>query len=103
MMNKLLTLLIFTTLLGCATHQTSVVVSDNYNQEADQTTLTIVPHGNINIPGKWTKTSYNAVSRQHFFENKDSITIAVTKNPKDQYPFYQKDLSDKEFTTQYYL
>jgi len=83
------------------TAQTSMVVTDSYNEEKNQTTLTLLPYGNIVIPDKWAKVSYNNVSKQHFFKNSDSITIAVTKNPKKNYPFFKKKQTDKNFVTEF--
>jgi hypothetical protein len=89
-------------LFSCATTQESIVVSDRYDEGADATILTLIPYGTIEIPGEWTKTKYNEISRQHFFMNKDSVLIAVTKNPKAKYPFYTDSISDKEFAVDFY-
>ncbi|GAB5556829.1 MAG: hypothetical protein SchgKO_10420 [Schleiferiaceae bacterium] len=102
MKQKLLILLMVGLVIGCSTTKTTTLISDDYNQEKNVTTLTILPHGHIVIPGKWTKTSYNEVSRQHFFVNEDSITIAVAKNPQDKYPFYQESMTDQEFVRKFY-
>jgi hypothetical protein len=88
-------------LTSCKTTQTSMVIADSYDEKNNQTTLTIIPYGNIVLPDKWTKTSYNQVSRQHFFNNNDSTTIAVTKNPKNKYPFFNPDKTDSEFVTDF--
>lgn len=74
-----------------------MLVSDAYDKESDQTSLTLLPYWTIPILGEWTKTSYNEVSRQHFFIDKDSTSIAVTKNPQEKYPFYRDTLTDIEF------
>lgn len=74
-----------------------MIIADSYDQKKDQTTLIILPYGNIVIPKKWTKKSYNQISRQHFFTNNDSTTIAVTKNPKNKYSFYKSNQTDSEF------
>lgn len=84
-------------LTSCKTPQTSVIAADSFDEENNQTSLTLLPYGTIVIPGKWTKTSYNQVSKQHFFTNNDSTTLAVTKNPKDKYPFYKPDQTVSEF------
>lgn len=78
-----------------------MIIADDYDEKQNQTTLTLLPYGNIVIPGKWTKTSYNQVSRQHFFTNNDSTTVAVTKNSKEKYPFFKSIQSDKEFVTDF--
>jgi len=63
--------------------------------------LIILPYGNINIPDRWKKTDYNPVSKQYFFRNSDSTTIAIAKNPKEKYPFYKADQSDKIFIAEF--
>jgi len=79
-----------------------MIVADSYDQDKNVTTLTLLPYGNIDIPGQWTKTKYNAVSRQHFFLDKDSTSIAVTKNPQEKYPFDSDSLTDKEFAIKFF-
>ena len=89
-------------LLSCKTQQTIVLTSETYDKTSDITTLIQIPYGNINIPGKWIKYSYNNSSRQTLFKNKDSITIAVTKIPKNKYSFYKVDQSEKDFVNEFY-
>lgn len=86
-------------LSACASSWTSVLVEDHYDVGMDRTVLVVVPYGNISLPGKWTKTSYNDVSRQHFFSNGDSTTVAVAKQPREKYPFYAAGQSDPQFVT----
>lgn len=93
--------LLLVVLTSCKTTQTSMIIADNYDEKNNQTTLTLLPYGNIVIPNKWTKTSYNQVSRQHFFTNNDSTTVAVTKNPKDKYPFFKPNQTDIKFGTDF--
>jgi len=99
-LNIVIGLLIFV-LTSCKTTQTSMIIADSYDEKKNQTTLTLLPYGNINLPDKWTKTSYNQVSKQHFFTNNDSTTVAVTKNPKDKYPFFKPNQTDNEFVTDF--
>lgn len=89
-------------LIGCSTTKTSMLIGDTYDKEKDETSLILMPYGNINIPGKWTKTQYNEVSRQHFFINQDSVSIAVTKNPQNKYPFYESDMNEKQFIDKFF-
>lgn len=91
--------LIIVVLTSCRTTQTSMIIADSYDEKKNQTTLTLLPYGNIVIPAKWTKTSYNQVSRQHFFTNNDSTTVAVTKNQRNKYPFFEPNQTDCEFVT----
>lgn len=84
-------------LSACASSQTSLLIADSYDAEKNQTVLMVMPYGNIELPGKWTKTSYNEVSRQHFFTDGDSTTVAVAKQPREKYPFYSSAQNDAEF------
>jgi hypothetical protein len=93
--------LLIVALTSCKRTQTSMIIADCYDEKKNQTTLTLLPYGNIVLPDKWTKTSYNQVSRQHFFTNNDSTTVAVTKNPKDKYPFFKPNQTDSEFVTDF--
>lgn len=79
-----------------------MLVVDSYDQDRDVTTLTLLPYGNINIPGEWTKTSYNGVSKQHFFVDKDSTSIAIAKNPQEKYPFFSEGLTEKAFSRKFF-
>jgi hypothetical protein len=96
------TLLLFGLALSCATTNTTMIIADSYNQDKNITTLTLMPYGNIDIPGQWTKTKYDEVSRQHFFVDKDATSIAVTKNEQEKYPFYAKDDTDIQFVRKFY-
>ena len=86
-------------LSACKAAGTSMIVGSDYDESKNQTTLTLLPYGGFVIPDKWTKTSYNEVSKQHYFHNTDSTTIALAKNPKEKYPFYKSGQSDKDFLT----
>lgn len=86
-------------LTSCKTTPTNLLFADQYDKEENQTILTLLPYGNIAIPGQWTKTTYNPSSRQHFFINKDTTSIAVTKNSKEKYPFFKSNQTDYEFVT----
>ena len=87
--------------ISCKTNQTSMIVADKYDATNNQTTLTILPYGNIIIPNEWKKTSYNQVSKQHFFQNSDLTTISIAKNLKEKYPFYKTEQNDKEFVAEF--
>lgn len=100
--------LFFTTLIiliisSCGTtKQISTLHGDSYDETADKTTYILVPYGNVEIPGKWKRTTYNQVSRQQFFTNTDSATIAIAKNPKEKYPFYIETKADSVLVTDFY-
>ena len=76
-------------LISCKTTQTNLIITDNYDSEKNLTTLSILPYGDIVIPNQWVKTDYNRVNLRHFFENNDSTTIAVSKNPKNKHPIFK--------------
>lgn len=86
-------------LTSCKTTATSVIYGDSYDDKKNQTVMVIIPYGNITIPGKWTKTHYSQTSRQTFFINSDSTTLAIAKAPKEKYPVYKPNQTDKEFVT----
>jgi hypothetical protein len=88
-------------LISCKTAQTTMIVGDSYDKNTNQTTLTLLPYGNITFPDKWVKTNYIQESRQHFFKNLDSTELAVTKNPREKYPFFKKEQTDKDFTSEF--
>jgi hypothetical protein len=50
--------LLLLVLTSCKTTQTSMIIADSYDEKKNQTTLTLLPYGNIVFPDKWTKTSY---------------------------------------------
>ncbi|MFD1467232.1 hypothetical protein ACFQ48_03270 [Hymenobacter caeli] len=97
--NLLAVALLFFASISCKTAQTNMIVADSYDQNKKQTTLILFPYGNMVLPDKWTKISFNQVSRQHFFKNADSTTVGVAKNPKSKYPFYAANQTEEEFTT----
>lgn len=80
-----LTLLVLMT--NCASHRTSTLVGGEYNEIKNETDYFVIPYGSVTIPGKWRKTNYNSVSRQQFFQNSDSLIIAIAFNRFDNYEF----------------
>lgn len=98
---SMLTVLLFLT--NCANQKTSTVVGGDYNESKHETDYFVLPYGSAKLPGKWGKTSYNSVSRQQFFRNKDSITIAISFGRIDKYEF-NSDGSKKgyEFVEAFY-
>jgi hypothetical protein len=94
-----------TTLLyvGCqSTKSVSTIISDKYDSPTNQTTFEKFPLGSVKIPGKWTKTSYNEVSRQHFFKNVDSVFVAIAINLNTHYPFFVKGMTDSASVIAFY-
>ncbi|MFA7446722.1 MAG: hypothetical protein WCY89_12320 [Flavobacteriaceae bacterium] len=87
--------------ISCKTNKTSMLISDNYDESKNQTTLMLFPYGNIVFPDKWTKTDFNQSSKQHIFTNNNSTTLAIAKNPKEKYPFFKTELTDKEFVADF--
>jgi hypothetical protein len=80
----------------------STIESDFYEAKTNKTTFTKLPFGSISMPGKWTKVSYNAVSKQHNFKNADSILTAVAINRASSYPFYKAGMSSNELVKALY-
>ena len=74
-------------LTNCATTWTSTIVGGEYNASKNVTDYFVIPYGSVSIPGEWTKTNYNSVSKQQFFQNRDSIIIAIAFNRFDKYEF----------------
>ena len=102
MKNKILfflTIIVFT--ISCKSNKISMIISDRYDSKKNETTLTLLPFGNIIIPNEWKKTSFNEVSRQHFFQDSRLNTISVAKNLKEKYPFYKETQTDKEFVNEF--
>lgn len=96
-------LIIIGILISCIpTKSTSVLYSDSYDKKNDWTSVTILPYGEVKIQGKWTKTSYNSSSRQHYFKNIDSVTFAVAINPWEKYEFYKQGMTPNQFVKAYY-
>jgi hypothetical protein len=79
----------------------SMIFSTTYDKKKDQTVQVMLPHGNIGIPGQWEKTSYNQVSKQHFFKNGDSTILSVSKNPANKYPFFKAAFSDQQLVSEF--
>jgi hypothetical protein len=87
---------------SCKTRQTTMLISDSYDEENDITSLLLFPYGNIDIPGKWIKTNYNETSKQHYFKNNDSTSIAVALNPVYKYPFHIDNLNNEQWVNEFY-
>lgn len=88
---------------GCAAQKASTIIGGDYNESKNQTDYFVLPFGSVSLPGKWVKTKYNNISKQQFFKNADSITIAIAFNPIDGYEF-NTDNSKKgvEFVNAFY-
>lgn len=88
--NKIIVILVGFVFFGCAPSTwTSTIYSDNYDKQANTTTVTLSPYGVVKIPGKWLKTRESNVSGQHFFisQDKDSVTVAVAFMLWNRYEF----------------
>jgi hypothetical protein len=74
-------------LASCATQRASTTSGSEYDQVKNVTNYFVLPYGTVSLPGKWEKKHYNATSRQQFFTNADSISVAIAFNRYDQYEF----------------
>ncbi|MCW3785424.1 hypothetical protein [Plebeiibacterium sediminum] len=87
-LNNLITLfIVITVFIGCATQRTSTIVGGEYNEAKNETDYFVFPYGSVKIPGKWEKTKYNSNSRQQYFQNQDSVLIAIALGKIDKYEF----------------
>ena len=88
---------------GCVSQRTSTIVGCEYNKSKNQTDYFVIPYGNVSIPGEWIRKNYNSQSRQQFFKNSESVTIAISFSGYDKYEF-NKDRSKKgyDFVTAFY-
>ncbi len=101
-------LLIITVILfnSCCTSRNaeSTITDVNYDKDKNVTEYLVFPYGEVLIPGKWTKSNYNRVSRQQFFINEDStITIAVVLGRTEKYEFNKNnDFKGYSFVNKFY-
>lgn len=100
----IITVIAATIISACASTGTSIIYGDNYDKASDQTTVTIFPYGNVRVPGKWTKTSYNNISGQYFFIGPDSVCIAIALQPWDKYEFAHgnPEVTPENFVRRFY-
>lgn len=95
--------IVISLLVACnANKSVSIIVSDVYDSKNDITTFSKLPFGSCKLPGKWTKSSYNETSKQYFFKNKDTVSVAISINRNRQYPFYKENLKNNEFINLFY-
>jgi len=88
---------------GSANRAISTIIGGDYNAKTNTTEYFVIPLGQVSIPGKWEKTSFDRVSRQQFFSNDESIDIAVSFAPCDHFEFNQGGaLKGYEFLDAYY-
>ena len=107
-MKKILTTLsVILFLTNCAVQKTvsgrQTLESINYHEEENKTDYSVFPYGKASIPGKWGKTSYNNVSKQQIFANKDSVPLAISFNPCNKFEFnYNGTKKGFEFLKAFY-
>ena len=75
----------------------TTITGDTYNKKLNQTTLVLIPYGNVTFQGKWKKIRGTESSKQHFFRDADSTVLSIAKVPQNSYPFYEKGLDDQSF------
>lgn len=88
---------------SCSSSRTSYIISCEYDKSKNVTYYSKFPLGSVNIPGEWQQTTYNSTSKQQYFINKDSVTIAIAIVSTNGFEFNQ-DNSRKgfEFTKSFY-
>lgn len=86
---RLLLSLLIATVSSCGSAQraTSTIVGGDYDAKKNITEYFVQPYGQVSIPGKWDKTTYNSSSRQQFFTNKESVQLAISFGPCNKYEF----------------
>jgi len=98
-----LTILIMIFMFGCfPSRYVQYIESCYYDSIKNITRFNRLPLGYVEIPGNWNKTSYNNVSKQQFFRNIDSVSLAVAFWPEDQYGFYKRGETDMTFLNDFY-
>jgi len=105
-MKRLLSLITLFTIIisSCATTKdSSTLQGESYDEKTNTTTYILVPYGNVEIPGKWEQTTYNKVSRQQFFVNNESASLAISKGPKEKYPFYDVKREGFDVVNDFYV
>ena len=80
----LATALLFT---SCASNKSSTIVGGEYNEANNTTEYFVLPYGSVSLPGKWEKGNYVSVSKQQFFKNQDSISVAIAFGRDDSFEF----------------
>lgn len=89
-LNCSFTVLILVFASACATQKkvgSSTIIGGEYHEESNSTEYFVVPGGKVNIPGRWKKTTYVANSKQQFFTNIDSLTLAISFTQANKYEF----------------
>src|SRR5690606_824847 len=104
--NRYVMVLLAVLFLSCASNKntSSVLYSDNYDKNKDETSVMIFPYGQVTIPGKWRQTRYSPISGQYFFSRGDATQFAVALQPWDQYEFSQDnpEVNRENFVRKFY-
>ena len=82
-----LSILILLTGCGSSKQATSTIVGGDYDAAKNVTEYFVFPYGSVSLPGKWDKWKYDQSSRQQFFRNEESVTVAVSFGPCNKYEF----------------
>ena len=95
-------ILILTSCVPQAQNST-IIVGCDYDEKADRTDYFVFPYGEVGIPGKWEKVSYNQETKQQLFEDVDSVSLAISFAPCNKYEFCTgKTETGFEFVKAYY-
>ena len=73
-----------------------------YDAKANSTTYTVLPHGNVILPGKWEAGKYAKTSRQQYFYRADTTTMIVSVGLCSSYEFGKGKVADADFINSYY-
>ncbi len=96
-------ILVTISLTSCKTKYVNTIVGCDYNKENDRTDYFVLPYGSVSIPGKWDKAHYRSSSKQQFFKNSDSVTIAVAFTVCNKFEFNTDNSKHgHEFVTEHY-
>lgn len=98
-----LTFIMIILIFGCfPSRYVQYLESCQYDPKTNITRFDRFPLGYVDIQGKWDKTVYNNYSKQQFFKNIDSVSIAVVIWPQNRYDLYKKREKDITFLKDYY-
>ncbi|TDM00392.1 MAG: hypothetical protein C4K58_04075 [Flavobacteriaceae bacterium] len=101
-MKKILLFLLLAS-VGCTSTKPSAQSNTSVASNGqDGNTNFVVNGSNIQIPGKWQALNFEKSSGQQYFINEDRVILAIAKNPKVGYEFFDPKKSDFENVYAFY-